>query len=467
LGPGGGAKTGIEVETHSMDTAHRSRLVTRRRLLGSGFAALAGGTLAACGLPDLPGGAPAPAQHVAGTLDVWGHAMFPFDQDVGADVVRQLQDRQPGLQVKFAPTNDADGMKLRVAAAGGTPPDLVTVNGIEVQGLALEGVTTSVESYLKASRVIKKADIWAPFVQDVTWKGAMFGMPYGPDLRILYVNQDRYARAGLDASKPPKTWAEVQQNVAKTVERDGAAISVLGFDPFIGSGLFNLWLVPFWQMGGELLGQDGTKVTIVGEKSLGAWQWIKQMIDQQGGWPAVTAFRQGRMPQQIFADGYMSHFYGTNSERSEQFNRIAPGLKFGVGTFPLPPNGRRTSFGGLWTWVIPKESRLRDGSWLFLEEALSEENNLKFADRYDRVPVRQSVTQSEKYLKSDPFRKLVAEEVPGRKWLITAPGANGMRADIMAVATDILDKGVSISEALNKAQTSIQLKLDDALRAAR
>ncbi len=155
------------------------------------------------------------------------------------------------------------------------------------------------------------------------------------------------------------------------------------------------------------------------------------------------------------------------SERSKQFNRIAPSLNFGFGTFPLPPNSRRSSFGGPWTWVMPKESRLRDGAWLFLEEALSEENNLKFADRYDRVPVRQSVTQLETYLKSDPFRKLVLEEAPGRKWLITAPGANGVRADIMAVATDILQGGMPPADALNKAQIAIQQKLDDALRPAR
>ena len=338
-----------------MDTKPPSWCITRGQLLRAGPAALGAAALAACGLSDLRGGAPATAQKVTGTLELWGHSLFPFDQDVGADAVRQLQAHHPGLSVNFTPANDADAAKLRIAVAGGTPPDLVTVNGIEVQGLALEGVTTSLEGYLKTSRAIKKTDIWAPFVQDVTWKGAMFGLPYGPDLRILYVNADRYARAGLNPNAPPKTWAEVQQNVAKTLERDGSAVSVLGFDPFIGSGLFNLWLVPFWQLGGELLSADGTKVTIVGDRSLGAWQWIKQLIDQQGGWAAVTAFRQGRMPQQIFADGYMSHFYGTNSERSEQFNRIAPGLKFGVGTFPLPPNGRRTSFGGLWTWVMPKE----------------------------------------------------------------------------------------------------------------
>src|SRR5207249_1887244 len=108
-----------------------------------------------------------------------------------------------------------------------------------------------------------------------------------------------------------------------------------------------------------------------------------------------------------------------------------------------------------------------DGAWLFLEHLLSDENNLRFADRYDRVPVRQSVANSAAYLRNDPFRKLTADEMLARGGLIAAPGAADMRADIQAVATDILEKSVSLTEALAKAQLSIQSKLDTALKAAK
>ena len=86
---------------------------------------------------------------------------------------------------------------------------------------------------------------------------------------------------------------------------------------------------------------------------------------------------------------------------------------------------------------------------------------------YDRVPVRQSVANSQAYLKGDPFRKLTADEMLGRKWLIPAPGAAAMRADIMNVVPDILERNVSIPDALAKAQASIQTKLDQALGIAK
>jgi ABC-type glycerol-3-phosphate transport system substrate-binding protein len=159
----------------------------------------------------------------------------------------------------------------------------------------------------------------------------------------------------------------------------------------------------------------------------------------------------------------MGSYYATTAERSENILKIAPNVKFGFTTYPLPPNGRRTSFGGVHTFVIGAGSKLADAAWLFLEHFLSDENNLRFADAYDRVPVRQSVANSAAYQRNDPFRKLTADEMLGRKWLIPAPGAADMRADIMNVVTDILDKGIPIVDALANAQRLIQAKLDQAL----
>jgi hypothetical protein len=54
----------------------------------------------------------------------------------------------------------------------------------------------------------------------------------------------------------------------------------------------------------------------------------------------------------------------------------------------------------------------------------------------------------------------------GRRWLVAAPGAQEMRADLQNVASDVLEKNVGIMEALNKAQAAMQTKLERALQAA-
>jgi multiple sugar transport system substrate-binding protein len=428
----------------------------------SGLTALASlPLLTACARPL--GAATAQPKALTGTVEVWGEAVFPFDKDVGGQIVQELESTHPGLKVAFSPIDDFDGQKLQVTAAGGTPPDLDDVNGILPQGLALAGAASSFDPYLAKSTAINKADLWPSLLADATWTGKLFGIGYAPDIRIMYLNAGRYKQAGLDVHQPPKTWDDLETAIGKTLQRNGQDITVAGFSPFIGSGIGNLWLVPFWQLGGELLSTDGAKVTIANDAGLNAWTWLQKIINQQGGWPALQAFQKGHDPNQLFATDLMGLYYATNAERAESFPKFKASPDFGYTTYPLPPGGRRVTFGGVHTFVLPKGAKLPDGAWLFLEALLSKQNNLKFSLRYDRVPVRQSVAYSAQYIQGDPFRKLVGEEMPGRHWLIAAPGAGGMRSDIIGVVADILQNNLGIQASLQKAQAAMQIKLDKAL----
>lgn len=400
---------------------------------------------------------------------MWGIPLFDFTKDVGGQIVRDFEAKYPGAKIEYTIVDDQNGDKTKIAAAGDTPPDLTSVNGLTPQSIAADGVGASFEPFLKTSKVINKADLWPTYVQDHSWKGNLVGMAYGPDIRILYLNADRFSRAGLNANTPPKTWREFEEVIAKTTERDGSTMKTVGFHPFIGSGNELVWTVPFWQLGGELLSPDGTKVTIDNEKGLQAWEWLVKVIDAQGGWGPMQDVRKNGAAAQHFVNGALATYYEANSSRTNPaFSKaITEGFKYGFGSFPQPPNGKRVTFGGVHTFVMPKGSKRQPAAWAFVEHLLSPEQNIKFADAYDRIPVRKSIAQSEQYVRNDPFRRLFAEEMAGRRWLIPAPGAWAMRSDVSTVALDILEKGMGIRAALAKTQATLQQKLDSALQAAK
>ena len=52
--------------------------------------------------------------------------------------------------------------------------------------------------------------------------GTMLSFPYNSSSPILYYNKDIFQKAGLDVSKPPKTWNEVWE-AAKKIKSSGAA----------------------------------------------------------------------------------------------------------------------------------------------------------------------------------------------------------------------------------------------------
>ncbi|HEX2186625.1 MAG TPA: extracellular solute-binding protein, partial [Chloroflexota bacterium] len=330
-----------------------------------------------------------------------------------------------------------------------------------VQSLAFAGVVTAVDDYFKRSTELKKDDLWPTLVQEVTYQGKMYAMLYGPDARVLYVSKDRYGRAGLNPDNPPRTWAELEEVIAK-VHRGGQGSDVeqLGFDPFLGSGGIYRWLVPYWQLGGELLSADQEKVTINNEKAIQALTWLKQVVDSQGGYEAIQAFEQGSTYQQLFMDNKVTHLYATYAERAQEFQAKAPAMQYGFAGYPLPPNGRRANYGGGHTFPISHGAKNPDGAWAFLEHLSSDESNLAFADRYDRIPIRISTTRSERFHKNDPFRKLAVEEMPGRRFVISAPGGAEALALQGNFVTEIMLGKVGLREGLADAQSQLQQVLD-------
>jgi multiple sugar transport system substrate-binding protein len=421
--------------------------------------------VAACGpAPSAPasGGAQdAPKRSLSGTVRIWANPAFPFHEDVGGAIAARFMEQFPGVTVEAEPISGNRTEKLTVAVAGGDAAELVSVEPYHVQSLALRGVVISLEDYLKQSAAVKKADLWPSLMRDVTYQGRVYGLVYGPDLRVLYVSADRYRATGLDPSKPPRTWAELEQAIAK-VHRGGRGSDVehLGFDPFLGSGGVGRWLVPFWQLGGELLSPDDQKVTIDNERGIQALTWLKKVVDSQGGYERIQAFARGTTPTQLFMDNKVTHLYATYAERAQEFQAKAPQLQYAFAGYPLPPNGRRANYGGGHTFPIAAGSKAPDAAWAFLEHFLAEANNLQFADRYDRIPLRVSTTRSERYHRNDPFRKLAAEEMPGRRFQIPVPGGIDAQPLLTGMVNDVILDKKSIRDALLETEAAIQTILD-------
>jgi multiple sugar transport system substrate-binding protein len=433
--------------------------MSRARLLHMG-AGLMAGALAGC-VPGDTGARQEQRQALSGTVSIWANRVFPFHEDVGGEIASSFMAKFPTVKIESEPLAGNAVEKLTAAVAGGTPPELTSIGVHEVQSLAASGAVTSLDDYLKQSREVKKEDVWPTLLNDVTYKGKVYGVPYGPDLRVLYMSADRYRAAGLDIAKPPRTWDEFQEAIGK-VRRGGRGSDIehLGFDPFLGSGGIYRWLVPYWQLGGELLSSDQEKVTLNNERAIRALTWLKQVVDNQGGYEQIQAFHRGTNYIQVFIDNKVTHLYATYAERAQEFKVKAPEMVFGFATYPLPPNGRKANYGGGHTFPIAQGAKNADAAWAFLEHLSSDENNIKFADRYDRIPIRISTTRSERFHKNDPFRKLAVEEMPGRRFVISAPGGAEALSAQGRFVTDIMLGKKAIREGLQEAELEIQQILD-------
>jgi multiple sugar transport system substrate-binding protein len=438
--------------------------VSRRRWLG-GAAALAGPALAACS-SGATGPGPAGGAHAPVTITIWHHPLFPWRADVGKEITDPLLAANPWLTLESTELigggGNAGREKVLAATAAGSPPDSFTSGYTDTQDF-MDGVVRNLEQYLRTSKVIQKSDIWEGLRRDFEFKGNLVSLPYAPDTRQLFVHSESAEKAGLDPNQPPAKWSELEAAAVKALRSDGGTVQHMGWAPFWGSGGVNTWMVPYWQLGGELLSADQTKVTIFNEKSIRVLTWLKKVVDDQGGWERMMAFRDS-FPSTggaaLFMAGATTYYYATLSERSQNFKVTMPDLRFNVAIHPLPDEGGTPStYGGCHSLPVSGGSKNPDVTWMVLEHVTNPENNIKFAVRFDRVPIRESSGSSPAYLQDDRGRKVQIDSMKRRRFVITAPGGNDINT-ILDVVTPYMSGQAALQDTLKETERKAQEILD-------
>ena len=455
--------------------APRARAWSRRAMLGvgTGTAAL---LAAACGAQAGSGAgagqqtAPKTPARVPVTLQVWENPRFKWRDGFGKGLTDTLLAANPWLTLETSvPAGNAQ-QKFLAAAAADTPPDTYSAGSYWNQQDFVDGATASLEKFIATSKVVKKNDVWASLRRDVEFKGHMTAMPYAPDTRIMYTHHENAQKAGLDPEKPPAKWSDMQA-AAKRAFRGGAgSVEKLGWYPFMGSGGVYLWMVPYWQLGGETLSPDQTKVTFFNDRAIEALSWLKSIVDDNGGWQAIDAFRKSHSSpsgEVVMMEGGTTFLHATLSERGEQFKQKAPQMRFNVSSYPLPDRGGTVAnYGGCHTLPIAKGSKNQEATWLFIEHVTNNENNIKFAVENDRVPIRESSTTSQAYIQGDKARALQAQEMKKRRFVMAAPGGAEL-LPLQDVVTPFMSGQMSLQDALKERERQAQEVLDRYLEKAR
>ncbi|MEJ1964500.1 MAG: extracellular solute-binding protein [Gammaproteobacteria bacterium] len=101
-------------------------------------------------------------------------------------------------------------------------------------------------------------------------------MPFAVSTPILYLNADLFKAAGLDVSKPPKTWPEVIA-AAKAIQKADSGATGLFFDYLItGNWGFQALLAG---EGGTMMDDTEKRVTFADERGKRAAKILRSFID--------------------------------------------------------------------------------------------------------------------------------------------------------------------------------------------
>jgi sn-glycerol 3-phosphate transport system substrate-binding protein len=236
-------------------------------------------------------------------------------------LVKSYNDSQKDVEVTAVYTGGYDDTKLKAQAAAkaGKPPAVVLMSANFNVDLQLSGDIISLEPMLKAEETTREvflADFWPALHANAMVGGELYSVPFHNSTPLLYYNVQHFKEAGLDPTKPPRTWAELADAARKLTKRDGDKVERYGFTMPAGYDYLG-WLMEALTLsnGGRYFNEEyGGEVYYDTATMLGAARFLEDLIfkhkvmaqgvTEAGG--VSTAFFAGKASMMLLSTGSLS-----------------------------------------------------------------------------------------------------------------------------------------------------------------
>ena len=140
-------------------------------------------------------------------------------KEVYEEAVKKFEDENPGFKIELQsdPWGDWE-MKYKTMFASGNTADIFIVNNPDFPTFANAGNLLDFSQYTEEGYL---DDFFPDVAKMYNWQGKQMAIPFTTDCRILWYNKDIFTEAGLDPTKPPKTWDEMIQYANTITEKTG------------------------------------------------------------------------------------------------------------------------------------------------------------------------------------------------------------------------------------------------------
>lgn len=403
------------------------------------------------------------APALAQTEISWWHAMT----GANAEVVQKISDDFNASQsdTKVAPVFKGtypETLNAGIAAfRAGQAPDILQVFDVGT------GVMMAAQGAIKPVAEILPDFDKSKYLPGIvayysTPDGTMLSFPYNSSSPILYYNKDIFAKAGLDADAPPKTWTEVW-DAAKKIKASGAA--PCGFTStwltWIHTENFAAWNdVPWGSNENGLAGPD-VELAINAPVYVNHFQAIADLAKD-------GTFKYGGRTseaKQIFLAGECGIFTESSGGLGDI---VKSGMNYGIGQLPYdsdaPGAPQNTIPGGASLWVFGGKSEETYAGIAAFFEYLSRTDVQQFLhEKSGYLPVTLAAFEATKasgFYDANPGRLVPITQMMGKE-----PTANsrGVRLVNLPQVRDIQNEEF---EKMLAGEQTAQQALDNAVKRA-
>jgi multiple sugar transport system substrate-binding protein len=318
------------------------------------------------------------------------------------DNIRQLmpefERRNPGITVTVQSIPwTAAHEKLLTSYAGNSMPDLFQLGTTWIPEFRILGAIEDLGPWLRASRIVSDTaffpGVWTPNRID----GAVVGIPWYVDTRVLFYRTDLCAAAGYP--RAPATWDE-WKDLARRLQQNSLRAGRETYAILLPT---NEWAPPTimgLQTGASLLRARNTRGAFSDTLFRRAFEFYSSFFREKLapiGITQVTNIYQG------FAEGFFA-MYITGPWNIGEFRRRLPESMQGRWmTAPLPgPGGAGLSLAGGASLAMTRSGTQKDAVWKLIEYLADPAQQREFYRITGNLPARREVWE-DTLLANDPY----------------------------------------------------------------
>ncbi|MDA7978163.1 MAG: ABC transporter substrate-binding protein [Pirellulales bacterium] len=305
---------------------------------------------------------------------VFWHFWGGRHREIVDDIVRRFNASQDEHFVRAIamPGQNLD-LKFFLSVAGGDPPDLLNQDDPVIGDWAARGAILPLEDFVPAEEIAELEAWLYPAAEKLgTYKGRLFGLCNGLDIRALYYNQDMLTNSGFDG--PPQTLEELDE-MARAIAppKSQSGRNYVGYLP--DPRRLWAWGIVF---GGQFYDETSSQVLVDSPEVVRALEWMAGYAEDYGA-EEVAAFRKGDQALAGAAFPLLQGRYAMLMDgqwRVEEMREAAVTARergeepISWGVVPLPPPEGGLQNAG-WVngnfFVVPRGGKNPQGAWRFMK----------------------------------------------------------------------------------------------------
>lgn len=309
-------------------------------------------------------------------------------------VFDEFHRQNPDIQVVNAGGLELPGEKAEsnflMSMAGDTAPDVFYVNFRQYYNYIDQGFCRPLDDLIAQEPQL--LDGVNPTILEIlqSYDGKIYALPFYQVAQALYYRKDHFREAGLDPTRPPKTWDEFYTYAKRLTD---SAPGRMGF-AFSGGpqGQAYHWINFLWQAGGEVVQPTPSGIwrsTIATPEGATALEFFRKLTVKK--WRGTDGRMHGPAATvtatygQDIASGKVSMFFTYSQDVVLSISSIPPSL-IGIAAMPAGPAGSYNEINaGMWAInaSVKDPAKLR-ACWKFIEFWVSQKaakvNTDKFVD---------------------------------------------------------------------------------------